>query len=89
MVACLTGEIELPPEHVHPIDEWRHGIIGFLNDYWTTLEPQIKCPAKMMRHPTQPNPNPCFGCLDTQTIACVVQNAKLLHLIELHKPNKR
>jgi hypothetical protein len=91
MMAYLTGDAD-PPEDFpgnHPIDNWRSGIIGFLNDHWATLEPQIKCPAKMMRHPTQPNPQPCYGCLDAQVIACVVQNAKVLHLIELHKPNKR
>lgn len=91
LIAYLTGQLE--PEGVtewtHVIDSWRHGIIGFLNDHWATLEPQIKCPAKNLRHPTHPNPRPCFGCLDMQVMACVVRNSgKVEQLIQLHRKPK-
>lgn len=89
LISYLMGEEEPSPidEASHPIDAWRHGIIGFLLDHWKTLEPQIKCPAKNLRHPTNPDPRPCFGCVGTQVIACVAQNdGKVEHLIQLHRP---
>jgi len=91
LIAYIMGD-EVPPpldEATHPIDSWRHGIIGFLLDHWTTLEPQIKCPAKNLRHPTEPNLRPCFGCVDAQVITCVTQNdGKVEHLIQLHRPSQ-
>lgn len=92
LIAFLTGEAEPQGvnEATHPIDSWRHGIIGFLGDHWSTLEPQIKCPAKNLRHPTNPNPRPCFGCLDAQVIACVSQNTiQVEHLIRAHRPSTK
>ena len=91
MATYLMGQVDAPEldEWSHPIDSWRHGIIGFLSDHWSTLEPQIKCPAKNLRHPTHPNPRPCFGCLDTQVISCVARNdSKVEHLIQLHRKPK-
>ena len=89
LIAYLVGEAfpQGVDEATHPIDAWRHGIIGFLGDHWSTLEPQIKCPAKNLRHPVNPNPRPCFGCLDAQVITCVAQNdSDVERLIQLHKP---
>jgi hypothetical protein len=61
----------------HPIDELREGLIAFIEQYWRTLRPQLKCPAKDMKHPdpTKANPRPCFGCTDMQVIACVSNQA--------------
>ena len=91
MLSYLSGQADPPEldEWTHPIDSWRHGIIGFLQDHWATLEPQIKCPAKNLQHPTNPNPRPCFGCLDMQVIACVARNdSKVEQLIQLHRKPK-
>lgn len=76
LITYLVGDGEPPPlnEHTHPVDSWRHGIIGFLLDYWSVLHPQIKCPAKNLRHPTNPDVRPCFSCVDAQVITCVIQN---------------
>lgn len=74
-------------ETTHPIDSWRHGIIGFLNNFWSVLEPQIKCPAKNLRNPTNPDPKPCFRCLDAQVLTCVVQQpSRNEHLIRMNRP---
>lgn len=83
LIGVLLGDIPQPPldEETHPIDTWRHGIIGFLSDHWATLEPQIKCPAKNLKHPQHPDPRPCFGCLDTQVMACMVQNEGRVELL--------
>ena len=91
LIRILVGEakpVELD-DATHPMDAWRKGIIGFLHDYWSTLSPQIKCPAKMLRHPTNPDPDPCFKCLDAQVIACVTQNSvQVENLIRAHKPKR-
>lgn len=90
LMAYLLGELEVPEGYLHPIDSWRHGIIGFLHDHWATLEPQLKCPAKNLRHPTNPDPLPCFKCLDAQVIACVTKNtARVEQLIQLHRPKSK
>ena len=91
LMQYLTGELELPAlnETTHPIDAWRHGIINFLTEYWMVVEPQLKCPARMLKNPTTPNSRPCFGCLDAQAVACVIQNpGRNEHLIRSHKPSK-
>jgi hypothetical protein len=91
LISYLVGDVEPPPldEYTHPVDSWRHGIIGFLLDYWSVLEPQIKCPAKNLRHPTNPDVRPCFGCVDTQVITCVIQNpGRNQSLMEKHRRPK-
>ena len=76
MVAYLEGWKEPPAfqEIDNVFHTWRHGIIGFLNEHWKRIETQITCPARTMKDPLQPNPRPCFGCLDTQVATCIVQN---------------
>lgn len=91
LIAYLAGDADPPElsEAEHPIDSWRHGIIGFINDHWKTLEAQLKCPAKQLRHPQNPDPRPCFRCTDAQVITCVVNNpGRKEHLINLHRPTK-
>jgi hypothetical protein len=79
MVAYLSGEEE--PELVqHPIDDWRHGLMRFVIDYWKKLETQITCPAKSR------DPKACFQCIDTRVIACVVTNEPNENLIHIRKP---
>lgn len=89
LISYLMGETDPPflNEETHPVDSWRLGIIGFVGDHWAVLEPQLTCPAKNLRHPTTPDPRPCFGCVDTQVFACIVKNSgRNEHLIQLHRP---
>lgn len=85
LIAFLYGEGDEAP---NVTDTWREGIIGFLNEYWSMLEAQLKCPAKNLRHPTNPNPKPCYGCVDAQVIMCVINDQKVEQLIQLHRKNK-
>jgi hypothetical protein len=77
LIAYLT--IEEPPPEASQIDMWRRGLTGFVFQYWSRLEPQLTCPIRSK------DPKSCWGCLDAQVIACVVQNPKNEHLIELHR----
>ncbi len=81
-VGWLIGELELPTEHSR-IDAWRWGLIGFIEDHWMSIRPQLTCPAKSLKDEKDPNPTPCFGCPDMQVITCVVQNKRSEHLIRL------
>jgi hypothetical protein len=77
-------------EIAHPIDSLRVAIINFLTEFWSTLAPQLTCPAKMLKHPTTPNPRPCFGCSDAQVVTCVVdsKDPKVEQLIILRRPKR-
>jgi hypothetical protein len=89
LISYLLGEAESPifTEDNHPIHRFRIAVIGFLNEYWATLAPQVKCPAKTLRDPVNPTPRPCFGCVDTQVIACLVENSSSTEkLISIHLP---
>jgi hypothetical protein len=85
LISYLLGENEPPPlsEAAHPIDSWRHGLTGFVFAHWARLEPQLTCPIKSK------DPRSCWGCLDTQVIACVSQNPQNEHLIELHRKREQ
>lgn len=87
MIAFIEGRKEPPAitEADHVFHTWRHGIIGFINEYWRRLETQLTCPARLMKHPTTPNPKPCFGCLDTQVVYCLVNNLENQKFIEAHR----
>lgn len=91
MISYLEGEAEPPPvtDADHVFNTWRHGIIGFINEYWRRLETQLTCPARAMKHPTHPNPKPCFGCLDAQVVHCLVSNLENAKLIEAHRLVRR
>ncbi len=82
-IAVLMGEEQATPidEESHPIDSWRIGIIEFLREHWAVVEPQLTCPAKNLGHPTNPNPRPCFGCVDAQVIECVTKNDQRVELL--------
>jgi hypothetical protein len=73
MAMYLTGELPLPVYRPgqHPIHSWRLALQAFIRAYWSTLGPQIKCPAKDMM---STNPHPCFGCLDAQVMVCVTKS---------------
>ena len=89
---CLIGDLENPhlDEASHPIDSLRAAIINFLNDYWGTVAPQLTCPAKMLKSPTNPNPRPCFGCCDAQVVCCVIdgRDPKVEQLISIRRPKR-
>lgn len=76
MIAYLEGVEEPPelPDEDHVIHTWRHGLIGFVSDNWEKLATQLECPMKDLKHPTEPNPRPCFGCNDPQVITCLIHN---------------
>jgi hypothetical protein len=79
---------------VNPVNDWRLGLIRFIDDHWMKLRPQLKCPAQHMKSkdPKLANPMPCFGCTDMQVLFCVQQAATLnprsLHLIAERKPTR-
>jgi len=93
LAAYLDGEVEPPPcdETSHPIDRCRHAIIGFLDEYWARVHPQLKCPARNLNNPdeTKRDRRPCFGCTDLQVVACIEQNGKNESLIRLYLPKKQ
>jgi hypothetical protein len=60
------------PTVVNPFDRWRVAMARFIDDHWRMLEPQLTCPAHTR------DPRACFGCLDTQVVACMVDNYELL-----------
>lgn len=72
-IAWLTGELERP-SGLGSLDSWRWGLIGFIDQYWMRLRPQLTCPAKDLKDVPNPNPTPCFGCSDMQVIACVAKS---------------
>lgn len=91
MISLLEGEQE-PPEMTegdHVFHNWRHGIINFLLDRWRAVETQIMCPARQLKDPVNPNPRPCFGCLDAQVIHCLVDNPANVNLIAAHRLVRR
>lgn len=81
MIAYLMGEEE-PPPCDHPVDSWRHGLMGFLLDHWQTVRSQLTCPAK------SGDPRACFNCLDAQVITCIADNPENEDLIQLKRKNE-
>ena len=86
MILYLEGVMEPPEVDDNVFTGWRHGIIGFLTEYWESLATQVSCPAKDLK---TTNPNPCFGCLDMQVVACLVQNPGNEKLIEQNRLVRR
>ena len=70
-----TGEFD-PALLRNQFDEWRHALAGFVLGNWTRLQNQVTCPLRSQ------DPMSCFGCLDTQVVACIVSNASNEFLIE-------
>lgn len=87
MIAYLDGEDEPPliADEDNVFHIWRHGLIAFLVEHWRELETQITCPARHLKDPVNPNLRPCFGCLDTKLLDCLVSNPEAIRLIESHK----
>ena len=83
LIAYLEADEEPPPENAHIFDRGRHGIMGFILDYWSKLEAQLTCPAR------SGDPRSCFQCEDTQVVTCVVQNKQYEHLIRIHLPREK
>lgn len=76
-----VGEPNLA-EAQHPIDRYRLALIGFVGANWERIQTQITCPMREL--PT--NPRPCFGCLDSHVVSCLVDNRANLDKIEKYKP---
>ena len=91
LIAYLEGTTEPPnlTEADNVFHTWRHGLIGFLNEHWREIETQITCPARALRAPVNPNPRPCFGCLDTKVIDCLIENSQHVPLIDAHRLLRR
>lgn len=87
LILALAGEEGAPSlrEEDHPFDSWRWALIGFISDYWKTIQPQLKCPARMLHHPQEPDPRPCFKCTDAQVMTCVTNKKEVEQLIQLHR----
>ena len=73
--------IDTPEPIIQDFDQWRHGIMGFLLEYWVKVEAQLNCPAKSK------DPRSCFSCIDQQVVFCIVQNRSHEQLIRIHLPN--
>lgn len=80
LAKTLTGDIEEAEEN--PLDPWRHGLAAFVLRHWTVLQNQITCPLQSK------DPLSCFGCLDTQVIACLNDNHKYISDIQLLKKTR-
>lgn len=91
MIAFLEGFEEPPelPDEDHAIHTWRWGLIGFVSDNWEKLATQLTCPMKNLKHPTSPDPKPCFGCNDTQVITCLVSNRHNAEKIKLFRLRRK
>lgn len=73
LVAAIQDSVPNDCAVEHPIDELREALIELISQYWRTLQPQLKCPAKYLKHfdPEKRDPRPCFGCSDVQVMTCV------------------
>lgn len=77
LIDQLSGRIDLPTKTTE-IDRWRQGLKGFVEQHWSILQPQLTCPIRK-------DINACNGCLDTQVVACVVEQRECESLIQLHR----
>jgi hypothetical protein len=91
LIAYLEGTEEPPEieEDDNVFNSWRRAFIGFLLEYWRQIETQITCPARALKDPKNPNPRPCFNCIDTQVVVCLLQNHEAESLIEPHRLVRR
>lgn len=78
LAAMLEGTLEPEPKY-HIVDSYRDAIMAFVNDYKIKLASQLTCPAKSL------DPRACYGCIDTQVIACVIKNAPVEQYIQLRR----
>lgn len=69
LIGLLFNENTDPVFPVNEIDQWRNALAGFVLAHWSRLQNQVTCPLKSK------DPRSCYGCLDTQVIACVTTNA--------------
>jgi hypothetical protein len=81
LIAYLEGEAEPDSATVNEFDRWRHGLMGFILEYWQKIESQLTCPARSK------DPLSCFQCVDQQVVACLAQNKPHEQLIRIHLPN--
>ena len=79
-IGWIVGDFVLT-ESGGALDDWRWGLINFIDAHWMSVRPQLTCPAKNLKDVPVPDPKPCFGCSDMQVITCVVQNQKSERLI--------
>ena len=80
LIRIIIGEENAPSDVKHPIDEWRRGLMKFLQDHRHTLEAQVECPAKSFKD------DACSGCVDAQVLHCITANGPAnLKQIELRK----
>lgn len=91
LVAYLEGEAEPPDvdENDNIFNSWRTAFIDFLLEHWKKIETQITCPARHLKDPKNPNPRPCFGCIDTQVVTCLIQNHDAESLVNAYRLVRR
>jgi len=85
LIRIIIYDRSAPNIDEQSFDEWRWAIMRFIIDHRKRLETQISCPARSFKE------DACFGCVDAQVVSCLADNAKAIHLIQLHrkKPGER
>ena len=80
LMSLLLGHMEGGNDPTS-IDLWRKGLKGFVEDNRSVLQPQLVCPIR-------DDINACQGCLDTQVMACVVEQRDYEELIQIRRNRK-
>ena len=81
LIDYLLGNVEGEKEPTS-IDLWRNGLKGFVEANWAVLQPQLTCPIRA-------NIDACYGCLDTQVMACVEEQGHYGSLIQIRRKDGR
>ena len=75
LIALLEGFQEPQPVR-HSVDDWRDAIMTFVDEYYAKLRAQLTCPAQTR------DPKACYGCVDAQVYACLIENEQGRPFIE-------
>ena len=82
LIRYLEGETLPDATATNEWDQWRHGLMGFILEWWAKLEPQLTCPAR------SGDPLSCFRCVDAQVAFCVTNNKTYEKHIRIHLPKE-
>ena len=83
-IKCLKGELAPGSD---PFDTWRDALIKLIGLHWMTLQAQLVCEARNLKHPDpeQRNERPCYGCTNLQVLKCVSSPKVYNHIVKLRK----
>lgn len=78
LIALLEGLEEPQQDQFNDfiVNMWRDAIMAFVIEYWARLRSQLVCPAKTG------DPRACYGCVDAQVYACLVENEQMQPFIK-------